>query len=211
MEGPWTRPSASAHASLKSTRSSKTLLAYADDEIAVVLLDKRLVTCWDTATGRLLWVSYSRVGSSYSDDSWRIDQSCGCISHVASRLGLEEIFQIGDGSCDGPMGIASMSPTGARRILVEAFDITPNRVAIGTIQSYQIQTGSLASCTRYFVHGGRASTACFDPEGRLVDYDEEAANTWLRYLGNGYPQPVEAAWLELDEMGRSLGPKKPRD
>ena len=65
--------------------------------------------------------------------------------------------------------------------------------------------------TRYFVHGDRLSTACVDVEGRLVDYDDEAADTWLRYLGNGYPQPVEAAWLELDEMGRSLGPKKMRD
>ena len=67
--------------------------------------------------------------------------------------------------------------------------------------------------TRVFVHTNRQqqSTACFDMQGRLVDYDEEAADTWLRYLGNGYPQPVEAAWLELDEMGRSLGPKKMRD
>ena len=67
--------------------------------------------------------------------------------------------------------------------------------------------------TRVFVHSAERghSTACFDAQRRLVDYDEEAADTWLRYLGNGYPQPVEAAWLELDEMGRSLGPKKPRD
>ncbi len=63
---------------------------------------------------------------------------------------------------------------------------------------------------RVFVHSRLQgqSTACFDEYENLVDYDEEAADTWLRYLGNGYPQPVEAAWLEIDEFGRALGPKK---
>jgi uncharacterized protein YjbI with pentapeptide repeats len=71
-----------------------------------------------------------------------------------------------------------------------------------------VQLDTHKSYVVFIVVTDRPSFACFDAEGRLVDYDEEAADTWLRYLGNGYPQPVEAAWCELDEFGRALGPKK---
>lgn len=49
--------------------------------------------------------------------------------------------------------------------------------------------------TRVFVHGRYApSTALFDVNGSLIDCDNEAADTWLMYLGHGTPQPIEAAF-----------------
>jgi hypothetical protein len=37
------------------------------------------------------------------------------------------------------------------------------------------------------------SYAHFDLEGNLVDYDDEAADTWLFCLASGRPEPVETA------------------
>jgi Cdc6-like AAA superfamily ATPase len=40
---------------------------------------------------------------------------------------------------------------------------------------------------------GFLSYATFDPEGHLIDFNEEAANTWLFTMANGRPEPVEMA------------------
>ena len=219
LTGPWSLPAGEAHLSLAPNRtewpahfygsgSELTERVYADDEIVVIFKRGVWVYCWTPTSGTLRWQSFSQVRDQRLDGAWWVDRDNSCVSHAVNSGEMVEQFGIKDGA-------RSMSFRSPAVRLLNASTIVHRQLEQGlsdaqkcVFRSYQIQSGSLAGCTRYFVHGTRPSTACFDPEGRLVDYDEEAADTWLRYLGNGYPQPVEAAWLELDEFGRALGPKK---
>jgi hypothetical protein len=208
LAGPWKLPCASAHLSLTEFLFNSTEFVYADDETVIVVSGEVRVYCWNPISGKLRWKNYSRIRSPAVEGVWSVDSHRQCVSHVLSPKGELERFQLSDGKHS-----VSINVRFGRLEFAEGFkprhSVNAEREEEDdAIQSYQIQTGLLAGCTRYFVHGARPSTACFDAEGRLVDYDEEAADTWLRYLGNGYPQPVEAAWLELDEFGRALGPKK---
>ena len=221
LEGPWTRPSATTHASLDLAPGdmNRLHLIHANDEISIIVVRNMTMYCYETSTGHLRWKSY-REGIHphfdprsflYFEGTWHINLSRNSISCFVPMSGRVEEFQLSNGKRK-----VVLRSTVKRSVIVPARkplqrEGLHDKSADAAIQSYRIKSGALVGCTRFFVHGARRSTACFDPQGRLVDYDDEAANTWLRYLGNGYPQPVEAAWLELDEMGRSLGPKKRRD
>jgi hypothetical protein len=206
MIGPWTRPTRETHLSVVRSRSFGAQLVHADNEIAIVVCFGRFAYCWNMTTGTVSWHAKSRNAFSLYDGVWIVDRESGFLIHIENPKGELEKFAL----CDGSYEISVNGRLGAK------YNPRPLHLrkesrgdTLGVFQ-YCIQSGALSGCTRYFVHGesAPASTACFDAEGRLVDYDEEAADTWLRYLGNGYPQPVEAAWLELDEFGRVLGPKK---
>ena len=130
--------------------------------------------------------------------------------------GTTEEFALEDGKRNSTLRAVLMTDDAKASLVVRkpvlGRRLLPTEISLERLlHCYQFQSGRLAGCMRYFFLLSGPSSVCFDAKGRLVDYDEEAADTWLRYMGNGYPQPVEAAWLELDEMGRSLGPKKMRD
>ena len=53
-------------------------------------------------------------------------------------------------------------------------------------------TDSPGARVRLFVHGNYApSTALFDAKGNLLDWDDEAIDTWLFSLASGTPEPIE--------------------
>ena len=212
LNGPWTLPTDSEHPSISAGRVFPAKTVYADDTAAVFLMANLVLYCWDVQQGTLRWIEILQLPSGVSDERLWVDLERRKIMHFQEATGLVDEFTL---DMVGKRSTVAM-PTLPMSVAMDPQTILPSSQYIEPysgqhIQSCQIQTGRLAGCKRYFAFGETPSTACFDPEGRLVDYDEEAANTWLRYLGNGYPQPVEAAWLELDEMGRSLGPKKPCD
>ncbi len=208
LGGPWTIPLEKWRALPSSWRNESTAVVHADDETLLVVSDGVRLDCWNTIDGTLRWQKYSHVRSPHFEGGWRVDSHREYVLHLLSPEGEIERFRLNDGESS-----TSWSVSEARLQAAQGFKhqqgngVSMGKLA-GNVQTYQFQFGHLAGCTRYFVHGIRPSTARFDAEGRLVDYDEEAADTWLRYMGNGYPQPVEAAWLELDEFGRALGPKK---
>jgi hypothetical protein len=210
LVGPWTRPASSVHFSRAIQPFAVTEMVHADDYNVVIVSDGYRVFCWSTITGKLRWGNYSRMRSPKAEleGVWSVDLQRRRVSHLLSPQGEMELFQLDDGKHSVSINTRVGKAQGIEGFRLRRSELDRIGVAKQSIPSYQIQSGPLAGCTRYFVHGQRPSTACFDAEGRLVDYDEEAADTWLRYLGNGYPQPVEAAWLELDEFGRALGPKK---
>jgi hypothetical protein len=203
LEGPWSRPHTSAHPSLASQNSIRMELLHADDKLFVVLIGRMWVNCWDTQSGRLLWINNCQIRSPDFAGRWWIDTKRQCVVHLVTPSGTTEEFALEDGKRRSVLRSIKLSDTDKQAFVERSYGVDGQR-----IQKHLIQSGPLSGCTRYFVHSAVHSTACFDAEGRLVDYDEEAADTWLRYLGNGYSQPVEAAWLELDEFGRVLGPKK---
>ncbi len=207
LVGPWDLPSASTHLSLTEHLFNSTELVYADDETVVVVSGGTRVHCWNPISGQLRWRNYSQIRSPEFEGVWAVDSRRGCVSHLLSPQGELERFQLADGKHSVSINVSSGRLQSEQGFKPRQSLNAEREENDSAIQSYQIQTGSLMGCTRYFVHCDRPSTACFDAEGRLVDYDEEAADTWLRYLGNGYPQPVEAAWLELDAFGLALGPK----
>ena len=207
--GPWVLPSQLVNRSLGLFTGDWTELAFADDDVAITVSLGRLVYCWSNSRGELRWAAKTSLGLAKPGEKWTIDLTKSYVLHRAGRTVGSEKFNLETGESDtrqvSPLIEAMLdSPATKHRLGISA----PDGFAGKIVQQYQFQSGALAGCTRYFVHGRRPSTACFDPEGSLVDYDEEAADTWLRYLGNGYPQPVEAAWLELDEFGRAVGPKR---
>jgi hypothetical protein len=208
--GPWMFPSPSAHLSIRARFEPYwSELVFADDDNVISVLGGKYVHCWATGSGQLLWMTASALGIARMGEKWSINRKTGVVEHNAGRTVGSEKFNF----------LTGENYSGELTPLMEALLDSPAtryrlepRLPLGItgqlVLKYKLLSGPLAGCTRYFVHGAHPSTACFDAEGRLVDYDEEAADTWLRYLGNGYPQPVEAAWLELDEFGRALGPKK---
>lgn len=64
-------------------------------------------------------------------------------------------------------------------------------------------SGPQAGHVRYLVDGDRPSTASFDASGALIDFDAEAADTWLYWLGHGTPQPVEAGIAAMEDGERN--------
>jgi hypothetical protein len=208
FDGPWTKPEPESHLSLRRIESESCRAIYVDEHIAVFLIRMLFVYCWSTVTGAVLWVNRSRMRAPDFDGVWHLDEKRERLVHVLNPRGELECFDVSDGSYSLSISSA-LGKTYAPR-MIPKFEIGRSNRQGGAqaVPSFMFSEGRFSGCTRYFVHGDQPSTACFDAEGRLVDYDEEAADTWLRYLGNGYPQPVEAAWLELDEFGRVLGPKK---
>jgi hypothetical protein len=208
LQGPWQLPEQSDYPTMQRRTGETTRLVYADDEITLILVRETVLHCWNSSEGRVVWQNSSRVRDHYFDGLWWFDKARDCVVHLISRSGEAEEFRLADGHSRvmyHDVAMRQISPS--FEALAQSEDQLKSADAAFT-QSYVFKKGHLAGCTRYFVHGSTPSTACFDAEGRLVNYDEEAADTWLRYLGNGYPQPVEAAWCELDEFGRVLGPKK---
>ena len=211
LDGPWTTPTASGHPSFSLERIPPFKLVYADDESAIFLMGGSWIYCWEVQTGKLRWSNRLRSRLDFSEERLWIDLDASSLVHFVAMTGRVEKFALDNGVklSSGWESVTAGAAMSAGCFLPSRR--TVDKVPDKRIQSHQIRSGVLAGCTRYFVFGETFSNACFDPKGRLVDYDEKAADTWLCYLGNGYPQPVEAAWLELDEMGRSLGPKKMRD
>jgi hypothetical protein len=121
-------------------------------------------------------------------------------SNLAGRPGYSEPFVSGQ---NARLSVSLFFGTFVNAVVVEG-EVGDQHIRRFLAMCTQAENQLVESGVSFFF----PATACFDAEGRLVDYDEEAADTWLRYLGNGYPQPVEAAWCELDEFGRVLGPKK---
>ena len=211
LTGPWTLPTDSEHPSISVGRVFPARSVYADDAVAVILMGSFSIHCWNVQTGKLRWAEILNRRSDASEERLWVDLERAVVLHFkAATCHVDEFtLDVGQRTSVALAALPTHVAADSRTILP-----SPQRIEMSSgqhIQPHEIRSGRLAGCTRYFVYGQAVSTACFDPQGRLVDYDEEAADTWLRYLGNGYPQPVEAAWLELDEMGRSLGPKKMRD
>ncbi len=206
LDGPWQRPSRKTHESLEFVELGTSERLYADDKTMLLLVEATLLLCWNAETGTKRWSRRAVSPSSALRGVWIPDADDMSITHTYNED--SERYDLQNGKCRA-VSVLPSRPSNALSPVQRAIDDGLMRELMQEqIQSYKFKSGPLAGCTRYFVHGQRPSTACFDAEGRLVDYDEEAADTWLRYLGNGYPQPVEAAWLELDEFGRALGPKK---
>jgi len=84
--------------------------------------------------------------------------------------------------------VSSVAFSGDGRSVLLATDACAAWIALHATQEGQAHT-------RVFVLGRYApSTALFDVNGSLIDCDNEAADTWLMHLGQGTPQPLEAAF-----------------
>jgi len=148
--------------------------------------DDNTARLWDVSTGEVLrtLLGHGRAVTSvaFSPDGRRVLTASQDSTARLWDAATGEVLRRFEGHGSVVTSVA-FSPDG--RSVLLATDACAQRIFLDGAQPGEAHT-------RVFVHGTYApSTALFDMQRNLLDCDNEAADTWLRCMASGSPEPIE--------------------